>query len=52
MKLSNMQCHSLFDKGTHEQRSRVKPVRLGHGLVRGCCFARGDRPLFFVFGMA
>lgn len=32
-------------KGTHEQRSRVKPARLGHRLVRGGCFARGSSPL-------
>ncbi len=40
MKLLNAQCHSVFGKGIHEERSRVKPVRLvtdscGVAVLRG-----------------
>lgn len=45
MKLLNAQCHSVFGKGIYEERSRVKPVRFGHSLVRDGCFARGSSPL-------
>ena len=45
MKLSNMQCRSLFDKGTHEQRSRVTNAGSGR-MARAAAVLRRTRLAF------